>query len=66
MKNQVLVVAFVQNSMKYSVAESTLHFKSQDEKLIKTNILYNYLLLVKDSICKIYKGEYQLLDVSNY
>ena len=45
---------------KYSVAETTLHFKSQDEKIIKTNILYNYLLLVKDSICKIYKGTQQM------
>ena len=45
---------------KYSVAETTLHFKSKDEKIIKTNILYNYLLLVKDSICKIYKGTQQM------
>jgi uncharacterized FlaG/YvyC family protein len=45
---------------KYSVAETTLHFKSKDEKVIKTNILYNYLLLVKDSICKIYKGTQQM------
>ena len=45
---------------KYSVAETTLHFKSKDENIIKTNILYNYLLLVKDSICKIYKGTQQM------
>lgn len=45
---------------KYSVAETTLHFKSKDEKIIKTNILYNYLLLVKNSICKIYKGTQQM------
>ena len=45
---------------KYSVAETTLHFKSKDEKVITTNILYNYLLLVKDSICKIYKGTGQM------
>jgi len=45
---------------KYSVAETTLHFKSKDEIIIKTNILYNYLLLIKDSICKIYKGTQQM------
>ena len=45
---------------KYSVAETTLHFKSKDEKIIKTNILYNYLLLIKESICKIYKGTQQM------
>ena len=45
---------------KYSVAETTLHFKSKDEKIIKTNVLYNYLLLIKESICKIYKGTQQM------
>ena len=45
---------------KYSVAESTLHFKSKDEEFIKTNILFNYLLLIKDSISKIYKGTQQM------
>jgi restriction endonuclease S subunit len=45
---------------KYSVAETTLHFKSKDENIIKTNILYNYLILVKDSISKVYKGTQQM------
>ena len=45
---------------KYSVAETTLHFKSKNEKIIKSNILFNYLLLIKYSICKIYKGTHQM------
>ena len=45
---------------KYSVAETTLHFKSKDENIITTNILYNYLWLIKKSIAKLYKGTQQM------
>jgi len=45
---------------RYSVAESTLHFKSKDETVITTNILYNYLKLIKSSISKVYRGTQQM------
>jgi type I restriction-modification system DNA methylase subunit len=45
---------------KYSLAESTLHFKSKNEQIIKTNILYNYLILIKESISELYKGTQQM------
>jgi type I restriction-modification system DNA methylase subunit/restriction endonuclease S subunit len=45
---------------KYSVAETTLHFKSKNENIITTNILYNYLWLIKSSIANLYKGTQQM------
>jgi len=45
---------------KYSVAESTLHFCSKDENIISTNVLFNYLNLIKNNISNIYKGTQQM------
>lgn len=45
---------------KYSIAESTLHFCSKDENIISTNVLFNYLNLIKNNISNIYKGTQQM------
>lgn len=54
---------------KYSVAESTLHFCSNDENIISTNYVFNWLLLVKSSVSLLYKGTQQMslqkLDLEN-